>query len=145
MAQQSNKNHLRFYAPHHFVFYPFMLAVLSGTIYYAWSSEKNQMLWLFMALIAGAIIWLSFMTRQHYALTLQDRIIMQEMRYRYFVVTGNRFEPLEEELSKAQIFALRFASDNELETLATKAVQEKLSAGAIKKEISNWRADNNRV
>lgn len=145
MAQQSNKNHLRFYPPHHFVFYPFMLALFAGTIYYASGSEENQLLWLFMTLIAGAIIWLSFMTRQHYALTLQDRIILQEMRYRYFVVTGNRFEPLEQELSEPQIFALRFASDEELETIANRAVQEKLSASAIKKAVNNWRTDNNRV
>jgi hypothetical protein len=36
------------------------------------------------------------------------------MRYRYFVVTGERFELLESKLTNSQIFALRFASDDEL-------------------------------
>ena len=47
------------------------------------------------------------MLRQHYALTLQNRIVIGEMRYRYFVVTGRRLEPLEEKLSEGQLFALR--------------------------------------
>ncbi|OIQ22116.1 MAG: hypothetical protein BM557_01705 [Flavobacterium sp. MedPE-SWcel] len=146
MAQQQNyKNHIRFYPPHHFVFYPFMLALLAGTIFYASKSEEYKLIWVFMAMFAVAIIWLAFMLRQHYALTLQNRIIVQEVHYRYFVVTGKRLELLEDKLSESQIFALRFAPDNELELLVNKIVQENLSPNVIKKTIKNWRADNNRV
>ncbi len=85
------------------------------------------------------------MLRQHYALTLQDRLVFLEIRYRYFVITGNRFENFEEKLNKSQIFALRFASDEELFSLTNRAVSENLSASAIKKSIQNWRPDNQRV
>ena len=35
------------------------------------------------------------MLRQHYALTLQNRIIRLELRYRYFTLTGKRFEEID--------------------------------------------------
>lgn len=85
------------------------------------------------------------MLRQHYALTLQDRIIKLEIRYRYFSLTGERLELLEEKLSDSQLFALRFAPDEELPNLVNKAISENLSGTQIKKSIQNWRADNQRV
>ncbi|KAF2518476.1 hypothetical protein E0W68_09120 [Flavobacterium salilacus subsp. salilacus] len=146
MSQKQNyKNHIRFYPPHHFVFYPLMLILLAATAYYASKSEEYKQLWLFMGMLTVAVIWLSFMLRQHYALTLQNRLVMLEMRYRYFVLTGKRLELLEDKLSQGQIFALRFAPDEELVILIDKAVNENLSPNAIKKSIKNWRADNRRV
>ncbi len=146
MSQQQNyKNHIRFYPPHHFVFYPLMLVLLAGTVYYASKSEENKLIWIFIGMLTMALIWLSFMLRQHYALTLQNRLIMLEMRYRYFVLTGKRLELLEDKLSQGQIFALRFAPDEELVILVDKAVNENLSPNAIKKSIKNWRADHSRV
>ncbi|NDI98105.1 hypothetical protein GWA97_03360 [Flavobacterium sp. LaA7.5] len=146
MSQKQNyKNHIRFYPPHHFVFYPLMLILLAAIAYYASKSEGDKQLWLFMGMLTVAVIWLSFMLRQHYALTLQNRLVMLEMRYRYFVLTGKRLELLEDKLSQGQIFALRFAPDEELVILIDKAVNENLSPNAIKKSIKNWRADNRRV
>ena len=94
-----------------------------------------------MALVA----WLSFMLRQHYGMRLQDRLVLLELRYRYFVVTGERFEPLEKRLSFGQNAALRFASDRELPALARRAVDEKLSGTDIKKAVTDWKADNGRI
>ncbi|AXG75117.1 hypothetical protein DVK85_13105 [Flavobacterium arcticum] len=143
MSQQNYKNHIRFYSPHHFIFYPLMLILLVATAYNA--SKSEEQIWLFMGMLTTAVIWLSFMLRQHYSLTLQNRIILQEMRYRYFVVTGKRLEILEDSLSQGQIFALRFAPDDELAALADRVIKENLSPSAIKKSIKNWRADNSRV
>ena len=98
-----------------------------------------------MAAVIVLIIWLSFMMRQHYALTLQNRIVRIEMRQRYFELTGKRFDPIESNLSFGQISALRFASDEELIPLIDKAVKEKLGSTEIKKLITNWRADHTRV
>lgn len=145
METQNYNNHIRFYIPHHFVFYPVIIVLLSSAIYYAVSEEHNRLLWTFISVLIVVIGWLSYMMRQHYALTLQNRIIRLEMRYRYFLLTKNKFEPLEEILTESQIFALRFASDDELPLLVEKAVSEKLSANTIKKNIVNWLPDNERV
>lgn len=85
------------------------------------------------------------MTRQHYGLKNQDRIIRIEMRYRYFVVTGERFELLESKLSNNQIIALRFAGDEELKDLVNKTMAENLAPKVIKQSIQNWQADHWRI
>lgn len=85
------------------------------------------------------------MLRQHYALLLQDRVIRMELRFRYYVLTQQRLELIEEQLSEAQLFALRFASDTELPELVQRAIHEGLSGNAIKKAITNWKPDYKRV
>lgn len=145
MAQQNYSNHIRFYTPHHFVFYPVMLIFIVVSAYFAWADEQNRILWLFIAAAFLAIALLSFMMRQHYALTLQNRIVLMELRYRYFVVTGQRLEPLEEKLTEGQLFALRFAPDEELAELTQKAMNENLSPNKIKRSVKNWKADDRRV
>lgn len=142
---QNYNNHIRYYPPHHFVFYPVMIAMLIVAAYQAWSNEGERLLWIFLSAVVAVITWLAFMLRQHYALTLQNRIVIGELRYRYFVLTGQRLEPLEKELSEGQLFALRFAPDEELAPLIQKAIAENLSADAIKKSVQNWKADNRRV
>ncbi len=145
MTTQNFKNHIRFYPPHHFVFYPITLALLASAIYYAINDTPNQKLWMFMSIVIFLIIVLAFMLRQHYALVLQDRIVRSELRYRYFVITNTRFEPMEQLLNDGQIFALRFAPDEELPKLVQRAVAEKMSGNQIKKAIVNWFPDHQRV
>jgi len=145
MEKQSYTNHIRYYPPHHFVFYPIMLALFVFSAYQAYANEEQRLLWTFGAVVIAVITWLSWMLRQHYALTLQNRIVLAELRYRYFVVTGRRFEPIEEKLTQAQLFALRFAPDNELAALAERTIANDLSPDRIKKSVQNWRADNQRV
>lgn len=85
------------------------------------------------------------MLRQHYALGLQDRILRLEFRQRYFEIYGQRSENIEERLTFSQIAALRFAGDDEFKKLLEKTLKENLSANAIKKSITEWKADQNRV
>ena len=85
------------------------------------------------------------MLRQHYALTLQNRIVRLELRYRYFTLTGKRLEEFEYKLTDDQIFALRFAPDNELLPLLEDALKNSLTGDAIKKAIVHWKGDYNRV
>jgi len=144
MAEQSYKNHIRFYAPHHFVFYPVMLVLIIASAYFAWTDD-DYVIWSFIAAAFVAITMLSFMLRQHYALTLQNRIVLLELRYRFFATTGERLEMYEGMLSEGQLFALRFAQDDQLLFLIKKAINEELSADAIKKSIENWKPDHRRV
>ena len=52
---------------------------------------------------------------------------------------------LEIKLSESQLFALRFAPDEELAGLVARAVTEHLSPDDIKKAVQNWKADDRRV
>lgn len=145
MEEQNYSNHKRYYIPHHFVFYASVLVLTGLGVYQSIADERLRWVWLFLSALTMMVAWLSFMLRQHYAMTVQDRVILLEMRYRYFVLTGERFEPIEEQLSKGQIFALRFAPDEELLPLIQRALDEKLGSDAIKRSITNWKADRMRV
>ena len=83
------------------------------------------------------------MTRQHYALTLQNRIVVLEQEFRYFRLTWKNLE--DEELEESKLFALRFADDNQFLELLKLTKEKNLSADEIKKSIKNWKPDNKRV
>ncbi|MBZ4191675.1 DUF6526 family protein [Niabella beijingensis] len=145
MADQHFKNHVRYYPPHHFIFYPVLLILEAGAVYNIFNDPALKTVWVFIALLILLTGWLSYMLRQHYALTLQNRIVVLEMRHRYFVLTGQSFDALERQLSFSQIAALRFAPDEELQALIKRTLEEKLASRAIKQQIKNWKADTMRV
>lgn len=144
MKIQTYYNHIRFYKPHHFIYYPVLILFLIGSVYFAITTE-DHLIWTFISVVFVFLFALAFMLRQHYALTLQNRIVRLEMRYRYFMLTGKRFEDFEYKLTDDQIFALRFAPDNELIPLVEDALKNSLSGDAIKKAIVHWKADYHRV
>ncbi|MDF2454021.1 MAG: hypothetical protein K0R51_14 [Cytophagaceae bacterium] len=146
MPVQDYKHHVRYYTTHHFIFYPVVLGAASVSAYFA-ASERNQhqLLWTAITGIFLVMAWLSYMLRQHYALNNQNRIVRLEMRFRYYVLTQQRLEPIENKLSFGQIASLRFASDEELPALVQRAVNENLSADEIKKSIHQWLPDHMRV
>ncbi|WP_264563815.1 DUF6526 family protein [Flavobacterium sp. N3904] len=144
MKRQSFKNHIRYYTPHHFIYYPIIMILLAFSVYFIFTSD-NQLIWSFISAVFIVLFFLAFMLRQHYALTLQNRIVRLELRYRYFSLTGKRLEDFEYRLKDEQLFALRFASDDELEELIEKTLFNKLSGTEIKKEIKNWKGDYARV
>jgi hypothetical protein len=144
MKNQNLKNHIRFYPPHHFIYYPLVLIFLGISVYMSLTTP-NTLLWIFVSVIFVFLFFLAFILRQHYALTLQNRIIKLELRYRYFVLSGERLESIEYKFTDDQLFALRFASDDEFLALTKLALQENLSGSAIKKAINHWKGDYNRV
>jgi len=144
METQSYKNHIRFYPPHHFVYYPIVMGFFIVSIYFA-ATTSDTLIWSFIAAIFGVLFCLAFMMRQHYALTLQNRIVRLEMRYRYFTLTNKRYEIIESQISDEQLFALRFAPDEELIALIEKTLTQHLSGIEIKKAIVNWKGDYFRV
>ncbi|MEE6186928.1 hypothetical protein PIECOFPK_01474 [Mycovorax composti] len=146
MSEQNYNNHVRYYIPHHFVFYPISCLLLFFGVYKALKSEGElAAVWWMLTIILALIIGLSFMLRQHYALTLQNRMVVLETHLRYFKLTGKDFEPVERRLSFQQIAALRFASDEEFLFLLQKAVDENTDPATIKRSIKTWRADYRRV
>ena len=67
------------------------------------------------------------------------------MRQRYFQLTGLPFYEKENQLTPAQIIALRFAGDEEILALVDTSIKENTSPKEIKKSIKNWKADHHRV
>ena len=141
MEKQNYKNHIRYYTPHHFVFYPIVMFLFGICVYQASTCNENKLLWMMIASTIALIGWLAFMLRQHYALGNQNRIVRLEMRFRYYRLTQKNFEEIEQQLSLSQILALRFASDEELVALIEKTIKEKLSVDEIKRTIKNWVPD----
>ena len=141
---QNLKNHTRFSPPFHFILVPLVLILIGAAAYNFNKGLKADTgrvvagLFLLSSLILFLLTWLS----RKFALMAQDRAIKAEEEIRHFSITGKL---LPKGLTVPQIVALRFASDNEIETLAKKSVTEGLSSSAIKKEINNWREDNYRV
>lgn len=136
---QNFQNHKRLFKPFHFFLIP---VSLFGFVYslYVLFNEFNYAnaaisLLFFLVLLSSALSRVS-------ALKVQDRAIINEFKFRYYLLSGNT---VNENLTKSQLIALRFASDEELIDLTKKAVTENLSATAIKKSIKNWKADYNRV
>lgn len=144
MEKQTFKNYIRYYTPHHFVYYPIVVTFIVFSIYFAFTTE-DKLIWAFISAIFIVLFCLAFMLRQHYALILQNRIVRLELRYRYFALTWKRFEDIENQLKDDQIFALRFAPDEELKELIEKTLSENLSGTEIKKAIINWKGDYERV
>lgn len=145
MKTQNYKNHLKFYAPHHFVYLPLLIVLEIFGIYKSCTDENHQLIWILFSVVLFLLFYLAIMLRQHYALGLQNRIVMLEFRQRYFELFGTRSDEVVNNLNFSQIAALRFAYDDEFKILLKKALHEKISGDAIKKQIKNWKPDNARV
>ncbi|MGH2645058.1 MAG: DUF6526 family protein [Chitinophagaceae bacterium] len=143
--KQDYSNHIRYYPSHHFIFLPFMFALMVVGIVGGATSENHKLTWWLFALLSFCILWLSVMLRQHYALGNQNRIVRLEFRLRYFELFGKNSKTAEENLSFKQIAALRFADDEEFKTLLDRSLKESLSPKEIKQAIKNWQGDYMRV
>ena len=145
MKTQNYQNHRKFYPPHHFILLPLLIILEAYGIYKIWDDEANQLVWILFSIVIFLIFYLAFMTRQHYAIGLQNRIVRLEFRQRYFEIFKTRSDDVSEKLSFGQIAALRFAYDEEFKELLYQALNENISGDEIKKSIKNWRPDNERI
>ena len=143
MAKQDYRHHIRYYIPHHFVFYPIVTVLLM--ICLKQYVKLKDPVWLMMAALTFMLGALSFMLRQHYALTNQNRIVRLEMRLRYYQLSQQVFDPIEKQLSFGQIAALRFEGDHELLALIDRTVKEQLTPNVIKQQVTDWQADHMRA
>ena len=80
-----------------------------------------------------------------YTVALQDRIIMLETKVRCAELLPAGRDADLARLSKQQMVALRFASDDELEALLERAAREGLAPKDIKAAIRTWRPDPHRT
>ncbi|MCT2561752.1 DUF6526 family protein [Chryseobacterium herbae] len=145
MSEQNYKNHKKFYPPHHFIYLPILIVLEIVGMYKIWDNPENQLTWILFSIVFFLLFYLAFMTRQHYALGLQNRMVMLEFKQRYFEIFGKRSDEMTDQLKFSQIAALRFAYDDEFKELLNRALQENISGDEIKRSIKNWRADHQRV
>jgi hypothetical protein len=145
MKNQNYGNHTRYNPFQHFVLAPLTLIFLGWTgnkMDFSSTETTLESIYLF---IGAFILFLLPLLARLYALKLQNRIILNEMRNRYFHLTGKTFDEKEQKLTLGQIIGLRFASDAELLELMDRAIAENLTSKEIKQQIKNWKGDYLRV
>ncbi|WP_278379860.1 DUF6526 family protein [Chryseobacterium arthrosphaerae] len=145
MKQQNYKNHRKFYPPHHFVFLPILILLEISGIYKIWDDPENQLAWILFSIVIFLIFYLAIMTRQHYALGLQNRMVILEFKQRYYEVFNIRSDETADKLRFDQIAALRFTYDDEFKELLYRALHEDISGDEIKRSIKNWKPDLLRI
>jgi hypothetical protein len=143
MNSQNFANHTRWHAPFHFFVLPVMLInVIWSIVVFVKAPDWNLGWWVIVSL---ALAMLTTFVRT-YSLKVQDRIIRLEERLRYQQLLSPAVFQQADELRPAQIVALRFASDHELEQLVSQAVAGKFAKSKdLKQAIRSWRADTFRV
>ncbi|HVR96767.1 MAG TPA: DUF6526 family protein [Thermoanaerobaculia bacterium] len=146
--EQTYQNHRRFVPLYHFVTSAVLLVNLGWSIYRLIAGYPFAMPLfdrVLGVLVALALISIFLYTRV-FALTVQNRVIRQEMRLRLAEVLPADLRPRIPELSVGQLVALRFASDEELAELARKVLDERIRSGdAIKRMVRRWQADHLRA
>jgi hypothetical protein len=140
---QTHANHMRLHPPFHFFLAPGAMALVILTTINVVRHYPQLDAWilLLMAILFFAALFLV----RSYPLRAQDRIIRLEERLRLETALSPEFVPRIQELTEAQLIALRFASDKELRALVEKVLTTKMPARDIKKSIVTWRADTFRV
>jgi hypothetical protein len=139
---QSLKNHARFDPPYHFVLAIVLLLNLIYSIVHLVRHLSLRNGW-FVVLSVTAVLLLLRM--RQYPLKVQDRVIRLEERLRLQSLAPAEWRPQINRLKEDQLIALRFASDEEVATLARQALEENLTRKQIKERIRTWRPDNWRV
>lgn len=145
MKIQNYNNHRKFYPPHHFIYLPLLILLEVFGMYKIWDDPENKLIWILFSIVVFLLFYLAFMTRQHYALELQNRMVRLEFKQRYFEIFGERSDETAEKLRFDQIAALRFAYDDEFKELLNRAIHENISGDEIKRSIKRWKPDLYRI
>jgi hypothetical protein len=139
---QTLANHTRTDPPFHLVQFPlsFIALIISAILV-----VRNPSLTTVFYLIVAIVLVLGTLRTRIYGAKVQDRIIRQEERLRLGALLPDSMQPRIYELTEKQLVALRFASDDELPALATRALNEGLTNKQIKSAIQTWRPDYFRI
>ena len=96
-------------------------------------------------LVIAAVMMLVVFNRTS-TLTVQNRVIRDEMRHRLATLLPADLQARISEFSLDQLVSLRFAGDAELPALARKVLDDKITdRKAIKMMIKDWQADTLRA
>jgi hypothetical protein len=136
---QNYKNHVRFFAPFHFIALPILLLYFVNQVRHLWLDPNRSTA--FAALVAFGILTAT-LTSRVMALKVQDRVIRLELQARMRGLLPAELQARMHQLTPAQMVALRFAGDAELADLVRDVLAGKLdSQKKIKLAIKDWRGD----
>ena len=140
---QNYDNHRKFVRAFHMVALPILLINLIFSAYVAVTSLSVDSV--IALLVAFALIIVGLYARI-FALGAQDRVIRLEERLRLHDLLPPDQKDTIDKLTTAQLIGLRFASDGEVAALvATVSAEGIEDRDEIKKRVTNWRADHQRL
>lgn len=142
-VKQTMANHVRLHPPFHFFALPLSAAALVMAIVNV--VKHNEALGAWTILIMALVLPVTTLLTRTSALKAQDRVIRLEERLRLASVLNDPLRSRIDELTEAQLIAIRFCPDGELAGVVDKSLKNNLSNKDIKKSIVNWRADNFRI
>ncbi|MGH9874113.1 MAG: DUF6526 family protein [Pyrinomonadaceae bacterium] len=143
MNPQTFANHTRWQPAFHFFVLPVMLINFfwAAVVFYK-APGWNSGWWV---VVSVALAMLTTWVRTN-SLKVQDRIIRLEEKLRYQQLLSPALAQQAGALTVAQVVALRFAGDSELEELVSAAIAGNFAKTKdIKQAIKHWRADYFRV
>ena len=140
---QNFDNHRKFVPGFHIVAFGLLALNLFYSLYVVVTAlSVDSVMALFLAF---AVLMVMFYARL-FALGAQDRVIRLEERIRLHELLPPDQKHNLDELTTGQLIALRFASDGEVGALVAAVCAEGIEdRDEIKKRVTNWRADHQRV
>ncbi len=140
---QSYANHQKFVPGFHYVALPILMIKLIYSGYVAATSFSGDSV--ISLLVALALVMIGLFARL-FALGAQDRVIRLEERMRLHELLPPDQGGAIDNLTTEQLIALRFASDGEVGALVATVTAEGIQdRKEIKKRVTNWRADHQRL
>jgi hypothetical protein len=140
MSEQNLANHTKWVPTYHFFVVPMMVLNFVQSIVrlvhrgFTWDGLVG-------VLTALALLLFVFLARI-FALRVQDRVIRLEERLRMNQLLPDDLKPRIGEFTTTQLVGLRFASDEELPTLARQVLNDKITdLKTIKRSVKQWRGD----
>jgi hypothetical protein len=140
MAEPQNyRNHARLLPAFHFFALPVLLVNVFVQLWTLWGTPTIGSLW--TVVVAAALFAVALLSRVQ-ALKVQDRVIRLEMRLRLRALLSGELLGRIEELTPAQLAALRFAGDAEMPELVRNALAGTLKTPKdIKERVRDWQGD----
>ena len=122
------------------------IVLVINALYAAWLLIRNPGgLTLWQLIVAAALVMVALAVRSH-STRVQDRIIRLEERLRLSRILPDDLRDRVDDLTPAQMVALRFASDSEVPDLARRTLAGDFQKTAeIKRQVKDWRGDYLRV
>lgn len=140
---QTYDNHTRWHAPFHYFAAPVMVTNFIVAVVLLVREPGLERGW--WVVVSAALVAVAGVARLN-PLRVQDRVIRLEESLRYYQLLPEELAQRAASLTPAQVAALRFASDEELEGLIREVLDGRLTKpDEIKRAVRNWRADTLRV
>ncbi len=121
------------------------LFLVVPTVYFAYVTVTAFSWGALMTLVFAVVVILAAFFARAFPLGVQDRVIRLEERIRMERLLGDLRDRMDE-IPTDLIIGLRFASDDELESLVRRVLDGELAdRKSVKAAVRSWRADHQRI